>query len=392
MTRRRNEGAEVRRTLERLVAWPTVSDQPVTELAAFLAERAEALGFRVERFESSAGKCNIVAAIGPEGTDGLVLSGHMDVVPVEGQAWSADPFRLTERDGRLYGRGACDMKGFIAAVDEALHGLPLWRLERELVLIWTHDEEIGCHGSRLLVERLRADGRRPLPRAALIGEPTSFRICRLHPGHSTFRIRCQGRPAHSSRPALGLSAIKLARRVLELLDSVEADLSVDRAFEAELPTPWTVVNAGLIQGGSAVNIVPEHCVITVGVRPLPGQAIDRFLSHLLPGIAQLDAAARADGGRVILEPLQSTPSLLTSEKAELISLIADLASDPAPTGAPFATDGSNLAALGMEPIIFGPGSIDVAHRPDEYIEASALTRAVEVVSEIVARRCLAGVA
>ena len=253
--------------LSRLVAWPTVSSRPVTELAAFLAQRAEDAGMTVEQFETAPGKVNVIASAGPRGTDGLVLSGHMDVVPVEGQGWRTDPFRLTESDGRLYGRGACDMKGFIAAVTDALPALPLAKLDRELVLVWTHDEEVGCLGSAALGGQL---GGRALPSLAWIGEPTSLQICRLHPGHFTVDIACTGRPAHSSRPSLGLNAIEIAAEVIGAMKVLAAELAAERSDLPGLVTPWTVVNTGCIHGGSAINIVPEHCVVKVGLRPLPG--------------------------------------------------------------------------------------------------------------------------
>ncbi|HCH65404.1 MAG TPA: acetylornithine deacetylase, partial [Deltaproteobacteria bacterium] len=255
----------VEQTLDRLVGWNTVSHRPLVTMAGWLADRAESAGMRVERFESSPGKVNVIATAGPEVPGGLGLSGHMDVVPVEGQAWTTDPFRLTTREGRLFGRGTCDMKGFIAASVEAIVQTNLKRLQRPLVLVWTHDEEVGCQGSAALVKTLTEQGR-TLPKAMVVGEPTDFRVAHLHPGHSTFIIECVGRPAHSARPGLGLSAIALARDVLVALMSVEQTLSETRRFEGQLPTPYTLLNVGEIRGGSAVNIIPEHCRITVGIR------------------------------------------------------------------------------------------------------------------------------
>jgi acetylornithine deacetylase len=371
--------------LAELVAMPTVSDRPLTALAALLAERAEGAGMRVERFETSPGKVNVVASAGPPGTDGLILSGHMDVVPTEGQAWSSDPFRLTEVDGRLVGRGACDMKGFIAAAQGAIEGLDLSRLRRELVLMWTHDEEVGCFGSAALVDQLAG---RPLPRACLIGEPTDLHICRLHPGHATFRVRCSGRPAHSSRPQLGASAIKVATRALWALEALEAELATETAFHAELPTPYAVLNAAMIQGGSAVNIVPERCELRLGLRPLPGQSTASILARIQARLEEVQAEVSRWGGGVEVELVADTPSLLTHEGCALIGDLADMARDPRAGGVPFATDGGNLSRLGTEVIVFGPGSIDVAHRPDEYIRADELQAAVPMLERLIWRRCV----
>ena len=376
--------------LERLVAWPTISSRPVTGLAAWLADRAASAGFTVDRFEVDDGKVNLVCRKGPRRDDrtrGLVLSGHMDVVPVDGQDWSSDPFRLTERGGRLFGRGAADMKGFIAATVAACDELADVDLTDELVLVWTCDEEVGCRGSADLVAKLQRDPGDPLPRPTIIGEPTDFRVCRLHPGHATWQVSCHGRPAHSSRPTLGLSAIKLATRVLLELEALEDELRSDRRFEGDLPSPWPVLNTALISGGAAVNIVPDHCVVTLGVRPLPGQEAAEIGARLAERVEALDRAARADGGRVKLDALQDTPSLLTPADCGHLHLLAPHASHPHPTGAPFATDGGQLARLGCEPLVFGPGSIDVAHRPDEYLERGELLATVGMIADVVRRAC-----
>jgi len=375
-------------TLRRLVACPTVSDQPVTAIATLLAERAEAAGMRVERLESSPGKCNVVASAGPSGADGLVLSGHMDVVPVEGQAWTSDPFDLTERGGLLYGRGSADMKGFLAATVEAVARLDLSRLRRELVLIWTHDEEVGCKGSAALADQL--GGRdAPLPALAVIGEPTDFRICRMHPGHMTLQVTCRGRPAHSSRPELGASAIKVATRALEALERLEQQLTQERAFEGVLERPWPVMNVGVIEGGSAINIVPDRCVVRLGVRPLPGADTDALLRRFEEAIAPVDQAARAIGASASVELLHLAPALLTARGTALEGLLARHTCGGEPGAVPFATDGGNLARLGVQSLVFGPGSIDVAHRPDEHLAVADLLRATDILEDLVARRCLA---
>ena len=376
--------------LERLVGWPTVSSRPVTALAAWLAERAEGAGFTVERFDVTEGKLNLICRRGPRRDDrsrGLVLSGHMDVVPVEGQDWTTDPFRLTERDGRLLGRGAADMKGFIAATVAACDALRDVPLDDELVLVWTCDEEVGCVGSADLVSKLQGSDAHPLPRPTLIGEPTDFRALRLHPGHTTWRVRCQGRPAHSSRPTLGLSAIKLATRVLLAIEALEEELAAERRFEGDLPSPWTVLHAGVVRGGAAVNIVPDRCEVLIGARPLPGDSLEALTARIAALLDPIDAAARDRGGAVHLDVVQSCPPLLTPEGCAHQHLLTPWLSDPRPTGAPFATDGGPLSMLGCEPLIFGPGSIDVAHRPDEYIHGRDLLRAVDAITDIVQRAC-----
>ena len=360
-------------TLARLVAFPTISDRPVTGIASYIAERCESAGFRVERFESPGeGKVNVVASRGPAGTDGLVLSGHMDVVPVEGQPWKTDPFKLTERGSSLHGRGTADMKGFIAATLEVLGQLP--NLERELVLAWTCDEEVGCLGSRDLVHKLAG---RPLPSLCLIGEPTNFRIFHMHPGHVAVRLTCEGRAAHSSKPDLGENAIRKAAHAIEALDGLAADWRADVHFADLLERPFVVLNVARISGGVAINVVPDRCVVDVGFRPLPGMDEDKLVEQVRERVAAFAST----------ELLRITPALLTETGTPLEHLLRPYASSPDLGAAAFATDGGNLAQLGMRSLVFGPGNIDVAHMANEYVDTGELHRAIQIVAEVVARRC-----
>jgi acetylornithine deacetylase len=369
----------VEETLARLVAWPTVSDRPVDGIAAELAERFEAVGMRIERLDApEPGKCNLVCSAGPAGTDGIVLSGHMDVVPVEGQPWTSDPFRLTRAGDRLVGRGACDMKAFLAATVEALTRTPPRDLKRELVLVFTHDEEVGCLGSRWLADRFAAE-QRPIPRLALIGEPTSFRMLRMHPGHVAARITCQGLAAHSSKPDLGRNAIRLAAKVVDALDGLADRWRRDVRFADLLERPFVVLNVATIRGGTAVNIVPDTCVVELGFRPLPGMAPEALFAELRAVVEPL--------GAVTAELSRITPAMLTPAGTPLEAILRPWASAPEPAAASFATDGGNFERLGIQTLVFGPGSIDVAHKADEYVPIAELHRAVDVVDEVVSRRC-----
>ena len=270
------------------------------------------------------------------------------------------------------------MKGFLAAVVEALPLLDLARLQRELVLVFTHDEEVGCLGSGALADRYAAEGR-TLPRLCLIGEPTSFRIFRMHPGHVALRITCTGKAAHSSKPDLGQNAIRTAARVIDALDGLAEDWRRDVAFADLLERPFVVMNVATIQGGSAINIVPDRCVIDVGFRPLPGMDVDALCTTLDTRVRGL--------GCVTTERLRVTPAMLTPTGTALEHLLRPHASVPELGAAAFATDGGNLERLGVQTLVFGPGSIDVAHQADEYVPTAELHRAVDIVAEVVARRC-----
>ena len=382
--------------LDKLVSYDSVSARPVAPMAGWLAELAVRQGFSVELFEKEPGKVNVVARKGRPSAvreHGLVLTGHMDVVPVAGQDWTTDPFVLTERtEGVLTARGACDMKGFLAAAAAACEKFKDQSFARELVLVWTCDEEVGCQGAQDLVDKLRdRPDLAPLPAPTVVGEPTGFRIARVHPGHATWRIVCKGRPAHASRPTLGLSAVWLLGRVLQELERLDAEHRSNPRFEGLLPTPWTVLNPGLVQAGSAVNIVPEHAVVTVGARPLPDETAAEVGQRLSELVFAVDRLARAEGGSVTLETVQVAEAMHTPAGCVHEALLAPWACDPEPGGVSFATDGGVLAQLGCTPLVFGPGSIDVAHKPDEHITRADLDRAVHALVDLIGRTCVAPV-
>lgn len=370
--------------LETLVAFDTVSHRPTTPLVDWLATRCEDLGLRVERLPGAEpGKQNLVATVGPVGTDGLVLSGHMDVVPVDGQPWTSDPFRLTVSDDRLVGRGTADMKAFLAATLAALATLPRHALRREVVLVWTHDEEVGCAGSADLARHWDT-ATRPLPTACWIGEPTDLAIARLHAGHVALHIDVHGTAAHTSRPDLGENAIALAARVLHVVDRLARQLRDEVRHDLPIPTPWVPLVPAQIHGGTAINVVPDHCRIDVGYRPLPGMADDAVFQRLR---AALDAELGPDRTRVHAHLGAIVPAMLTASGTALERLLAVDAST-GPAGVPFATDGGNLAKLGMAPLVCGPGSIDVAHKADEWVSARAVERTVGLIGRVLHTRCV----
>ena len=369
----------VQSSLADLVAFDSVSNRPLETMVRYVSERFERLGLKVEEFRDPRypGKANIVASAGPNAPGGLALSGHLDVVPTEGQHWTSDPFKLTERDGLLLGRGSADMKGFLAATLHALEHVDLKKLKRQLTLIWTHDEEVGCLGSAALVDALKHDGR-ALPSECWIGEPTDFQIFRMHPGHVEVRIETQGVAAHSSKPDLGDSALTRMTGVLQALEQIRNELMRETRLTDFLERPYVTINPAIIQGGTAVNIVPDHVSLLVGYRPLPGDAPEAVADRIRERVQPFGASVQV---------LRVTPAMHTPSGSALERLCARHTHDPTPKAAAFATDGGNLEALGMTSIVFGPGSIDVAHRPDECMAQDALHRAVDVITEIVNDRC-----
>ena len=382
--------ADIVRDLETLIGFPTVSPRPVTAISAFLSERFEALGFHVEHFDDPhhPGKTNVVCTAGPSEGDGLVLSGHMDVVPTEGQPWTGDPFKLrAQDDGKLIGRGTADMKGFIAACLSGLSALDIRQLRRQLVLVWTHDEEVGCHGSAHLAKTLRSLDRQ-LPSACWIGEPTGFEVLRKHAGHVGVEIRLRGQAAHSAYPELGANAVVATGRVIQSLDELARQWSQRQGPEPEMGTdrPRGVpLNVANVHGGTAINIVPDRCVLQLGFRPLPGMGHEPLVAELQ---AALDDVRLPDGTQLESEVLRVTPSLLTREGTSLERLLLPHAASQELGTAGYATDGGNLQSVGCEPLIFGPGSIQVAHQADEYVTRDALQKSAQQVTTVVRGRCL----
>lgn len=372
--------------LKKLISFKSVSNTPILDLCEWVRDACTSFGFKCDlQYDSNdKTKANVVATLGPQVPGGLILSGHLDVVPTEGQPWSSNPFELTQKQGRLYGRGASDMKGFIAATLSALSQISSSRLHgqkslsKPLVLIWTYDEEVGCKGSAEFAKHPLPDW---YPREALIGEPTDMRIFRMHPGHVTFKIVTQGLAAHSSKPDLGRSAIKIASRLLLELESLEKELNSEQRLQEYLERPYVTLNVGMINGGKAVNIVPDRCEILVGYRPLPGdhaQAVFRRFEERVRNLELPD---------VILTLENITPALLTKEGQPLQSLLQPHSQSHVCKAASFATDGGNLSSLGIESLIFGPGSIDVAHKADEFIETQALLQTPQIIADIIRRRC-----
>jgi len=369
--------------LTELVAFDTVSHKSNEALAAWVAERCEDLGLQVTPFidPEHPHKRSLICRCGPADGEGLVMSGHMDVVPTEGQPWSSDPFRVRSEGGKLFGRGTADMKGFFAATLQALRRIDAASLRHELVLVWTHDEEVGCLGAGKLVDHLLQAGVQ-MPSACLIGEPTDFQVLRMHPGHVVVELTIEGHAAHSSRPDLGANALEDAARAVLAARGVADRLMQERADLPEMERPWVAFNTASLHAGSAVNIVPDRAVVQFGYRPLPGMAPEEVHGRLVEAFeaAGLHCPWTASVERV-------TPAMLTPDGTPLQGALAEHARHHAVGACSFATDGGQLARMGLQPLVFGPGSIEVAHKADEFVPEADLRHAVDVLEAVVRRRC-----
>jgi acetylornithine deacetylase len=364
--------------IRRLVAHNTVSARSnaalIEDVRAYLAGHGIAARV-VPNHDGS--KANLFATIGPEIAGGVALSGHTDVVPVEGQAWTTEPFTLTERDGLLYGRGTADMKSFIAIALALVPAFKQRRLRRPIHLCLSYDEEVGCLGVpsllRLLGEEL------PKPALAIIGEPTSMRVVNAHKGVCAQVTTITGRDGHSSAPHKGASAIATMGRFMAFLDTLDEDLRLEGESRAmpglEFDPPWTTVNLGTIRGGTALNIIARECRLSWEFRPLPGvdgEAIfaraERFLDgKLLPALR-----AQAPEGRIVTERICTVPALRPERQGAAETLALQLTGLNATTTAAFGSEAGQFQDAGISAVMCGPGDIAQAHKPDEFIALDQL--------------------
>ena len=372
--------------IEALVAAPSVSsispqwDQSNQAVIALLHSWLLDLGLNLEVLPvaGSPGKSNLLASAG-EGPDGLLLSGHSDTVPFDDSRWTSDPFVLDQREDRLYGLGTSDMKAFFALAIEALRPLNLKRLKQPLMILATADEESSMCGARSLVESSRRLGR-----FAVIGEPTGLRPVRMHKGISMETIRLQGRSGHSSNPALGVSALEGMHRVIGEILHWRAELQSrhrNPLFDVQVPT----LNLGHIHGGDNPNRICGECELQIDLRPLPGMPLAGLRDELASRLQQL---VQGSGLKLEIEtPYPGTPALETPADSLIVRAAEELTGCPAEAVA-FGTEGPYCQQLGMQTLILGPGDIDQAHQPDEYLELSRLQPMIELIRSLIGRFCL----
>ena len=376
----------VEQTLAELVAIDSTSSRSNAEIISLLAARVEALGMCARTFpyadERGVKKLQLVAVHPKSFADGgeveLALVGHTDTVPFD-PAWGA-ALKLEEREGKLYGRGACDTKGFIAAALTALAETDLGALRRPVALVLTADEEVGCLGAKRLAEA------RPFrARHAVVGEPTSLRPMRAGKGYCLAEVTVRGREAHSAYPSLGASAITRAARLITRVERAAEELRAQR--HEEFDPPHTTVNVGRIDGGTAKNVVAGLCRFTLEWRPVPGQRpellaelVGRHIEDLRAEDPDFDAAlevTRLDGG------------VETAAEAPLVHVLEELTGQAAGTIA-FGTEAPQMRELGADAVVFGPGDIRVAHRTGEFVPAAELRAAVSILRGVIERFCAGG--
>ncbi|SDV51556.1 acetylornithine deacetylase [Chitinasiproducens palmae] len=365
-----------RALLARLIGFATVSRDPNLALIEFIREHLAGYGVTGELFyNAERTKANLFATIGPADRGGVVLSGHTDVVPVDGQAWTVAPFELTERDGRLYGRGTADMKGFIASVLAAVPRFVRASLHTPVHLAFSYDEEVGCLGVRPMLAELE---KRPhKPRWCLIGEPTELKPVLGHKGKLAMRCQVKGAACHSAYAPYGVNAIQYAARLVGRLEEIGEELARPERHDARFDPPFSTVQTGMIKGGRALNIVPAECEFDFEVRALPGYDPQR-VADALQDYAQTELLPRMRAVQgdtdVRLQALSAYPALATAPDSEAARLLIALTGRDDFGTVAFGTEGGLFDRSGIPTVVCGPGSMDQGHKPDEFVSVEQLTR------------------
>jgi len=375
----------VKEMLARLVAFDTTSHKSNLPLVRFVEEYLTQHGTRPILVPSIDGqKASIFATIGPSGVSGVALSGHTDVVPVAGQSWDTDPFHLVEREGRLYGRGTADMKGYIACVLAAVPEMKRRGLKVPIHIVLSYDEEVGCVGVRPTIARFDVDI--VLPRLVLVGEPTSMTVVDAHKGPVRWHVAVTGRAAHSSMAPLGVNAITYVGRLLGELDRMESDLKSSRRDERFDP-PYTTLQATRLEGGTASNIVPVSAWFGWEVRALPGldplpleQRLKDFAArHCLP---EMQGVAPEAGVRITRGA--SVPAFQAHSGSEAVSLALKLARQNTTHAVSYATEAGLFQDAGAPAVVCGPGDIAQAHTANEWIAVSELEKCTAFLHRLLA--------
>lgn len=382
---------DARAILERLIAFDTVSHRPNRALMDWVAGLLAEAGVEAVLIpDEGGGKANLHATVGPAGLGGVMLSGHTDVVPVEGQAWTYPPFELTEDGGRLYGRGTADMKGFVACAIAAVLGAARRELRVPLHLALSYDEEIGCMGVRSMIEMLE---RAPVrPRMCIVGEPTGMAVATGHKGKVALRATCVGREGHSALAPLALNALHLAADFVAVLRGVQARVAAEGLRDGDYDVPYTTLHVGKLNGGVQVNIVPNQAVADWEIRSLAGEDVEGLIAEVRAGCEAVVAPLRGEfpEAEIRIERLWDYPGLGTPSDAAVVQFVKGLTGANGTIKVAFGTEGGLFdARLGVPTVICGPGSMAQGHKPDEYVSVAQMGRCEAMLAALV-QACEAG--
>ena len=378
---------QMRAILDRLIGFDTVSSRSNMELVVFVRGLFADAGIDALLIpDASGGKSNLYATVGPTNRGGVMLSGHTDVVPVQGQHWTHPPFAATEAGGRIYGRGAADMKGFVACAIAAMIRAVRQPLKVPLHLALSYDEEIGCIGVRSLIDMLHASPVKPA--MCIVGEPTGMQVATGHKGKIALRATCVGREGHSALAPMALNALHLAADFVQAVRAVQARVQATGSFDGDYEVAYTTLHVGTLNGGVQVNIVPNRAVVDFEIRSLAGDDADALIAELRSVSQQIvapvrDAFPEAD---IRIERLWDYPGLGTPGDAGVVRFVQSLSGANGTMKVAFGTEGGLFSeTLGIPTVICGPGSMSQGHKPDEYVSLEQLARCEAMLDALIGR-------
>src|SRR5436190_8833401 len=385
MAGRMTDLAATRDILATLVGFDTTSRGSNLELIAWVEAYLDRYGVPHRRVPNHDGtKTNLMATIGPAVAGGVVLSGHTDVVPVDGQPWTSEPFVLTEKNGRLYGRGTCDMKGFLALALAATPELVAANPKKPVHLAFSYDEEIGCLGAPEMIDVIARE--LPAPACVVVGEPTNMEAVNGHKGIATFRCTVTGREAHSSQPHIGVSAVMAAAELMAGLNDIAGKLEGQADPDSPFTPKGATLTIGIVHGGTAHNIIARECWFVFDLRCPPGFDTDQVLAPFVAQVAAMDAAlkARSAEAGVVLEKRTDVPPFAPEPGGVAEAFARRRAGDNGPPRVvAFAAEAGQFQGAGFSTVICGPGSIDQAHQPDEFVEIAQLERGCSFMDRLI---------
>lgn len=374
-----------------LVGFPTVSRDSNLELIHFVRDRLAELGAEARlTYNDERSKANLFATLGPRATPGIVLSGHTDVVPVDGQAWDTDPFRVVEKDGKLYGRGTSDMKSFVAVVLALAPEFARRGLKTPVHFAFSYDEEVGCIGVGRLITDLAQAGIKP--KSCIVGEPTLMRPVIAHKGKKGFRCAVRGYTCHSAYAPQGVNAVEAAAEAVAYLKGMARRHRDHGPYDRGFDVAHTTVHTGVMRGGTALNIVPHECTFDFEFRHLPGDDPDallaEFKTYVETRLVPEMRAVHPDTGFTIV-PLSVLPALDNGPEVEVVGLAQELSGNHDFYKASFGTEGSQFQRAGIPTVVCGPGSIEQAHKANEFVAIEQVAKCEQFIRRLMDRVCAA---
>jgi len=371
--------------LSRLIAFDTTSREPNLALVGFVEDYVAAFGLKSRRIPNPEGtKANLLITIGPDTPGGVILSGHTDVVPVDGQPWNTDPFTLVERDGRYYGRGTSDMKAFSAVILSLIPEFVARPLKTPVHIALSYDEEVGCLGVRPMIADIVKSV--PMPRLAIIGEPTSMKVVNAHKGIRSFRTTVTGREAHSSQVDRGVNAVMVAAELIMFLSKLGNDMRAKGDPTGRFDPPFTSVQSSTIEGGTALNILARHCTFQWEFRYLPGTSQDDIFEafdHHARTVVLPRLRAIAPEADIVTTTRSHVPALVAREGCPAEALARQLTGANHAEAVSYGTEAGLFQEAGIPSVICGPGDIREAHKPNEYIEITQVAACETFIRKLI---------